>query len=79
MSSDLSRTNGARADAGLSTSKPKNPGRVAGGIMGARRRWGPPRIVRLGDLTPEQRRLVLALIAAVRENADTEPGAAKAA
>jgi len=42
---------------------------VDSGRMGARRRWGPQRVVRLADLTPAQRRLVLALIAAVRENA----------
>ena len=76
VSSDLSRVNRARTGTDLSTSKPKNPGRVAGGIMGARRRWGPQRVVRLDDLTPEQRRLVLALVAAARENADADRAAA---
>lgn len=41
---------------------------VAAGRRGAAARWarGPRRVVRLTDLTPEQRRLVLALIDAVR-------------
>lgn len=34
----------------------------------ARARWGEPRSVRLDDLTPAQRRLVLALIEAARES-----------
>ncbi len=44
----------------------KNPVKVHAGEVGARRRWGPQRIVRLDDLTPEQRRLVLALVHAAR-------------
>lgn len=32
------------------------------GLIGARRRWGPPRHARLDHLTPEQREIVLALI-----------------
>jgi hypothetical protein len=38
------------------------------GLIGARRRWGEPRVVRLDDLTTLQRRLVLALIDAVRSS-----------
>lgn len=50
----------------------KHPGRVEGGRKGARRRWGPTRVVRIDDLTPDQRRLVLALIDAARhEEADS--------
>ena len=43
--------------------------------VAARARWAAhdTRVVRLSDLTPEQRRLVLALIAAARENAKTAP------
>lgn len=44
----------------------KNPDKVRAGQIGARTRWGPPRIVRLDDLTPEERGVVLALIAAQR-------------
>ena len=46
----------------------KNPTKVAAGRAGAERRWGPPgtRTVKIGDLTPEQRRLVLALVHAAR-------------
>jgi hypothetical protein len=38
------------------------------GRIGARRRWGPPRVVRLDALRPEARRLVLALVEADAEN-----------
>ena len=45
----------------------KDPTKVRAGTLGARRRWGDePRVVRLDDLTPPQRRLVLALIEAAR-------------
>ena len=37
-----------------------------------RARWGPPRIVRLDDLTTDQRRLVLALVAAAKETPASE-------
>jgi hypothetical protein len=37
------------------------------GLIGARRRWGEPRVVRLDDLPPEGRRLVLALVSAAKE------------
>jgi hypothetical protein len=46
----------------------KDPAKVAAGEKGARSRWGPPRVVRLDDLTPEQRRLVLALVDAARSS-----------
>lgn len=49
----------------------KNLGKVRGGQIGARRRWGEPRIVRLDDLTPPQRRLVLALVDAARKEASS--------
>jgi hypothetical protein len=45
---------------------PKDPARVAAGHSGARKRWGPPRILRLDTLTPQQRRLVLALLDAAK-------------
>jgi hypothetical protein len=51
-------------------SSDKNPVLAEAGRRGAERRWGPPgtRVVNLGDLSPAQRRLALALIDAVREN-----------
>lgn len=40
------------------------------GALGARVRWGPePRIVRLDDLSAPQRRLIVALVAAARQEA----------
>ena len=43
--------------------------KTAAGKLGARARWGDPGVVNLSDLTPAQRRLVLALIsAAAAEN-----------
>jgi hypothetical protein len=42
---------------------PKDPSRVARGRLGASVRWGPmPRLVRLDELTSDQRAVVLALI-----------------
>lgn len=46
----------------------KNPKRVEAGRKGAAKRWGEPRVIHIGDLTPAQRRLVLALIEAQRES-----------
>lgn len=47
----------------------KDPLKVAAGQASARARWGLyPRTVRLDDLTSDQRRLVLALVSAAREN-----------
>ena len=46
----------------------KNPKRVEAGKKAAAARWGDPRVVRLDDLTPAQRRLVMALIEAQRES-----------
>ena len=39
------------------------------GRIGARKRWGPPRVVRLDALDPPYRRLVLALVDAARKEA----------
>lgn len=48
----------------------KDPRRVAAGKAGMRARWGEqPRIVRLDDLTMEQRRLVVALVEAAKSPA----------
>jgi hypothetical protein len=45
----------------------KDPAKQRAGLAGARRRWGDAaRVVRLADLSPEQRRLVLALVDAAR-------------
>ena len=50
---------------------PKDPAKVRAGRAGARRRWGshPSRVVRLDELTASQRRLVLALVEAVKNEA----------
>lgn len=51
----------------------KDPAKVRAGQASAIARWGPePRIVRIDDLTPPQRRLVLALIDTVRKEAVPE-------
>lgn len=54
----------------------KNPEKVRAGTIGASRRWGPRRVVKIGDLTPPQRRLVLALIEAAREEREAARDAA---
>ena len=55
----------------------KDPVKVRAGQIGARSRWGPePRIVRLDELTAPQRRLVMALVDAARQEAVREPQAA---
>lgn len=53
----------------------KDPVRVAAGRSGARKRWGPPRVLRLDTLTPQQRRLVLALLDAAKAD-ESEQAAA---
>ena len=55
----------------------KNPVFVESGREGARRRWGPQRVVRLDNLTAAERDVVLALVSAAKETAPvTEmPGA----
>lgn len=50
----------------------KNPVRVRAGQIGARVRWGEPRVVRLDDLTSEQRALVMALVNAARDQQSRE-------
>lgn len=53
--------------------RPKNPLLVATGRKTALKRWGDaPRHVRIHDLSEPQRRLVHALIAAVRESTPRE-------
>jgi hypothetical protein len=44
----------------------KDPRRVRAGQAGMRARWGEPRVLRIDDLQPNERRLVLALVEAVR-------------
>lgn len=45
----------------------RHPASIASGRRGAQRRWGDtPRVVRLDDLTADQRRLVVALIEAAK-------------
>lgn len=59
----------------------KDPRFVESGRRGAETRWGghSPRVVRLDALSPEARRLVLALVAAARKEAapEVETGAAE--
>jgi len=60
----------------VSTSK--DPTKVRAGLLGAEKRWSDPanrRVARLDDLSPEARRLVLALVDAAR-HADEVKGAA---
>lgn len=45
---------------------PKDPVLVAAGHRGALVRWGPPRVVRIGELSADQRALVVALVDAVK-------------
>lgn len=45
---------------------PSDSWRQAAGRKGARKRWGDPGVVRLDELTPPQRRLVLALVDAAK-------------
>lgn len=52
----------------MTLAPPKNSVFVESGRRGARKRWGEPRVARLDDLTPEQRRLVLALLDAARSD-----------
>lgn len=51
--------------------RPKSPERVKSGRAGAQARWAghTARVVRLDALTPEQRRLVMALVEAARQEA----------
>lgn len=47
----------------------KDPKKQRAGRVGARRRWGDPGVVQLDQLTPPQRRLVLALVQAAKSEA----------
>lgn len=44
----------------------KDPAKVRAGQIGMRKRWGEPRVVRLDDLTDDQRAIVRALVDMVR-------------
>lgn len=53
---------------------PKDPRKVAAGKAGMRARWGAePRVVRLDELTPPQRRLVVALVDAAKAELRAAP------
>jgi hypothetical protein len=58
-------------------SETKDPVKVRAGTIGARARWADhqPDRVKLSDLSSEQRRLVLALIAAARSESDNAKAA----
>ena len=49
--------------------RPKDPQRVAAGRAGMARRWGPPRVIRLDDLAPEQRAFIAELVAVAKRHA----------
>ena len=44
----------------------RDPQKVAAGRASAAKRWGPPRVIRLDDMTAPQRRVILALIDAAK-------------
>ena len=46
-----------------------SPTSVAAGRRGAERRWGPPRVIRLDELAPEQRAFILELVEVAKRNA----------
>lgn len=53
----------------------KDPRRVKIGRDGARKRWGPPRVINLGNLPPEQRAFIAELVAVARRNASAAAAA----
>jgi hypothetical protein len=55
--------------------KVKDPAQVESGRLGARRMWGPPRIIRLDDLAPEQRSFIVELVEVAKRNAAPKGGA----
>ena len=48
----------------------KDPRFVESGRDGARKRWGPPRVLRLDELPAAQRRIILAIVDVFRAEAD---------
>lgn len=56
--------------------RPKNPALVESGRRAARKRWGEPRILRLSDLTPAQRRAILTYLEVARSEPADEQAAA---
>jgi hypothetical protein len=55
-----------------------NAQRVAAAKVAARARWGPPRIVRLDELTGDQRRVVVAMLEAAKKAAPADANAGAA-
>ncbi len=51
----------------------KDPVLSEAGKRGALKRWGPPKTIRVADLTPDQRRLVNALVEAARATKPDAP------
>jgi hypothetical protein len=47
----------------------KDPTKVRAGRAGSDKRWGPPRVIRLDDLAPEQRAFIAELVEVARRNA----------
>lgn len=56
----------------------KDPVKVQAGRLGARKRWGDPRILRLDQLDADERRLIQAILTAKRhaDEAEAVPDAA---
>ena len=57
--------------AGASTDleRPSDPRKVAGGRLGARRRWGPPRTIDLRSIDAAQRAFIVELVDVAKRNA----------
>lgn len=51
----------------------KNPAKVRAGKAAMRKRWGPPRVIRLDDLDPSQRAFIVELVEVARRNAARTP------
>jgi hypothetical protein len=48
--------------------RPKDPARVAQAKHAIRARWGPPHVINLQDLAPEQRAFIAELVEVARRN-----------
>lgn len=49
------------------------------GRLGAEKRWGPPRVIRLDDLPPESREFIAELVAVARRHAPVDIAGPEAA
>jgi len=56
---------------------PAKLSKAEAGRLGAQTRWGPPRVIRIADLSPERRKLAVAFVNMAREaDAKSEAGPA---